>query len=100
MIAAQNLEQHPLSAAFPEMPDDEFQSLKDSVENIGIQNPIVLFEGMVIDGWHRYRAAKETRSACPAVDLGDVNPRDFVIAQNQHRRHMNQGQIALAAAGV
>ena len=40
--------QHPLSAAFPPMAPEDFQSLKDSVENIGVQNPITLFEDMVI----------------------------------------------------
>ena len=42
--------QHPLSAAFPAMSADDYRALKDSVENIGVQNPITLFEGMVIDG--------------------------------------------------
>ena len=84
--ATADLQQHPLSAAFPAMPDEEFQALKDSIESIGVQNPIVLFEGMVLDGWHRYRAAKETISQCPAVDLADdVDPKDFVIAQNERR---------------
>jgi hypothetical protein len=95
------LQQHPLSAAFPAMPDDEFLKLKDSIENIGVQNPIVLFEGQVIDGWHRYRAAAEVRIDCPVVQLAyDVDPRDFVIAQNERRRHLNQGQIALASASI
>ncbi len=53
------LAQHPLSAAFPAMDADDFQSLKDSIENIGVQNPITLYDGMVIDGWHRYTAATE-----------------------------------------
>lgn len=49
--------QHPLSAAFPAMQSDEFQALVDSIESIGVQNPITLLDGMVIDGWHRYKAA-------------------------------------------
>ena len=81
-LAPVHLQQHPLSSALPAMPDVDFQALKDSIESIGVQNPIVLFEGMVLDGWHRYRAAKETISQCPAVDLADdVDPKDFVIAQ-------------------
>lgn len=95
-----DLKQHPLSAVFPPMADADFQALKDSIENIGIQNPIVLFEGMVIDGWHRYLAAKETRSACPTVELGDVDPKDFVLAQNERRRHLSASQIADAVVRV
>lgn len=39
------------------MQSDEFQALVDSIESIGVQNPITLLDGMVIDGWHRYKAA-------------------------------------------
>lgn len=92
--------QHPLSAAFPTMSVDDYQALKDSVENIGVQNPITLFEGMVIDGWHRYSAANELDLDCPSVELGDVDPRDFVLAQNKARRHVTQAQLGLAVTAV
>lgn len=91
-----NLKQHPLSSAFPAMQDNEYQSLVDSIAEIGVQNPITIFEGMVIDGWHRYTAANQAGMACPTVDLGDVDPRDFVLAQNKARRHITQGQLGLA----
>jgi len=92
--------QHPLSAAFPAMVADDFQALKDSIENIGVQNPITLFEGMVIDGWHRYTAATELGMDCPTVELGDVDPRDFAWGQNGPRRHMTSAQLASATAAV
>lgn len=87
--------QHPLSAAFPAMTAVEFQALKDSIENIGIQNAITLYEGMVIDGWHRYTASQELGMPCPEVELGDVDPVDFVKAQNKERRHLSAGAWAL-----
>jgi hypothetical protein len=93
-------QQHPLSAAFPAIGADDFQALKDSIENIGVQNPITLFEGMVIDGWHRYTAANDLGMHCPAVELGNVDPRDFVLAQNKARRHVTQAQLALATTAV
>lgn len=93
-------QQHPLSAAFPAMQADEFQALKDSIESIGVQNPITLFEGMVIDGWHRYSAANEVGMLCPTVDLGDVDPKDFVMAQNKARRHITSAQLAMATTAV
>ena len=93
-------QQHPLSAAFPAIGADDFQALKDSIENIGVQNPITLFEGMVIDGWHRYTAANDLGMHCPAVELGNVDPRDFVLAQNKARRHVTQAQLAMATTAV
>lgn len=92
--------QHPLSAAFPAMNAEDFQALKDSIEAIGVQNPITLFDGMVIDGWNRYMAAQEVGMTCPTVELGDVDPRDFVLAQNKARRHITQAQLALATTAV
>lgn len=95
-----NLTQHPLSAAFPAMQGDEYQSLKDSIESIGVQNPITLLDGMVIDGWHRYTAAADLGVDCPTVDLGDVDPRDFVLAQNKARRNLTASQRAEAVVSV
>lgn len=92
--------QHPLSAAFPAMQADEFQALKDSIESIGVQNPITLLDGMVIDGWHRYSAAAELGMHCPTVELDDTDPKDFVMAQNKARRHITAAQLAMAATAV
>lgn len=82
------------------MSAEDFQSLKDSIMNIGVQNPITVFEGMVIDGWHRYSAATELGMDCPLVELADVDPRDFVLAQNKARRHITQAQLAMATTAV
>lgn len=93
-------QQHPLSAAFPAMQADEYQALHDSIMEIGVQNPITLLDGMVIDGWHRYTVANELDMDCPVVELGDVDPRDFVLAQNKARRHVTQAQLAMATTAV
>lgn len=93
--------QHPLSAAFPRMTPEEFQELKDSIEVLGVQNPITLHDGMVIDGWHRYTAAREVGLPCPVVNLAqDIDPRDFVMAQNKARRHVTKAQLAIATTAV
>ena len=92
------LTQHPLSAAFPAMSEDEYHALLDSITDIGVQNPITLFEGMVLDGWNRYQATQELGYDCPSVVLGDVDPRHFVLAQNSARRSLTASQRALAAA--
>ena len=94
-------EQHELSKAFPPMTDEEYQDLKDSIENIGVQQPIVIYEGKIIDGWHRYNAANDVGMPCPEVELeNDIDPRDFVIANNKARRHLTKSQIALSYTKV
>ena len=94
-------EQHPLSSAFPSMPDDDYEALRDSIESIGVQNPITLYEGMVLDGWHRYQAACELVMDCPSAELSPwIDPRDFVLAQNKTRRHITAAQLAMSATTV
>ena len=89
-------QQHPLSAAFPAMSAEDFQSLKDSITEIGVQNPVTLFEGMVIDGWHRYTAANELDLKCPDKELESwIDPVAFVRAQNKDRRHLPLSAWAL-----
>jgi hypothetical protein len=96
-----NRTQHPLSAAFPAMAAEDFQELSDSIMNLGVQNPITIFEGMVLDGWHRYTAAAEWELPCPEIELDpEIDPREFVLAQNKARRHVTRAQLALATTAV
>lgn len=91
--------QHPLSAAYPAMQANEYRALLDSITEIGVQSPITLYEGQVIDGWHRYRAATELGMECPTVELGDVDPRDFAKSQGA-RRNITASQNALAITAI
>lgn len=91
------LKQHPLSAAFPAMSADDFQALKDDVEINGQREPVMVYKGMVLDGWHRYRACMELgrepeRFTFPA----DKDPVAFVLSHNLHRRHLTSSQRAAA----
>jgi hypothetical protein len=91
------LKQHPLSAAFPAMSADDFQALKDDIEVNGQREPVMVFEGMVLDGWHRYRACcelglKPQQFTFPEGD----DPVAFVKGLNLHRRHLTASQRAAA----
>lgn len=91
-----SLQQHPLSAAFPAMSAEDFQALTDSIQAIGVQNPVTLLDGMVLDGWHRYRATNDLAMDCPSTELADwIDPLDFVRAQNKTRRHLTSSAWAL-----
>lgn len=93
--------QHPLSAAYPSMTASEFQALKDSINTIGVQTPIVIFEGQVIDGWNRCKAANELGMDCPTVDFpAETDPIDFVKAMNDARRHLTASQKAIAIVAI
>ena len=94
-------EQHELSKAFPPIPEDKVQEMRDSIEDIGVQVPIVIFEDKVIDGWHRYSIANELGMPCPEVELDDwIDPIVFVRALNGGRRHLTKGQEAISYATI
>jgi hypothetical protein len=92
-----DLKQHPLSAAFPAMSVEELTGLQLDIEEHGLTKPVVLFDGMVIDGWHRWTCCQRLRIVAKVVDLpAGVDPRRYVKSQNLHRRHLNASQRALA----
>jgi hypothetical protein len=89
--------QHPLSAAFPSMPAEDRQSLTDDIEVNGQREPIVVFEGMVIDGWHRYQACLSLGLPVDEMPLPDgEDPVAYVKSRNLHRRHLTGSQRAAA----
>ena len=92
-----SLPQHPLSAAFPAMSDDDFSALKDDIENHGQREPVIVHDGMVLDGWHRYRACVELNIKPTQFTFAEGDdPVSFVKSQNLHRRHLTGSQRAAA----
>lgn len=94
------LTQHPLSAAFPSMSQADFQALKDDIEINGQREPVIVLDGMVLDGWHRYRACIDLDLKVKQFTFGDDDPVAFVESANLHRRHMTASQRAEAVIAV
>lgn len=93
-------EQHPLSAAFPSMSPDEYAGLVADIRQHGQRDVATLYDGMVIDGWHRYRACEEIGIPCRFEDFAGSDPAAFVISRNRHRRHLSKTQRAAAVVAV
>lgn len=51
-----NLPFHPVVQLFPELEPEAFNSLVDDIRKHGLQDPIVIWNGQIVDGRHRYRA--------------------------------------------
>jgi hypothetical protein len=90
------LKQHPLSAAFPAMSAEDFAALVADVKANGQREPIMLFEGMVLDGWHRYRACDQLGVKPQHFTFSGSDPVAFVLSHNLHRRHLTPSQRAAA----
>lgn len=88
--------QHPLSAAFPSMPEADLLALAEDISKNGQHEPGVLFEGQVLDGWHRHEACKLAGVEFVAVEYTGSDPVAFVISRNAHRRHLTASQRAAA----
>jgi ParB-like nuclease domain len=89
---------HPLADIFPLMKEKEIDELASDIKEHGLREPIVLHEGMILDGRNRYHAcAKLGIELLTCQWDGNGNPLDYVISKNLHRRHLKEGQRAAIA---
>jgi protein gp37 len=95
-----DLKIHPLAHCLPDIPEDQFKALKEDISGLGVLYPIVLLDGMILDGRHRYRACQELGIECPTKVINDVSPNDLVRSMNLFRRHLNESQRAMVAAAL
>lgn len=107
---------HPLANLFPLIEGPEFEALCEDIDRNGLQTPVLIWRGAIIDGRNRYRALCETGRLPPelairvydqmidrglAKDVSDI-PADrlaaYVLSLNLHRRHLDATQRAMVAA--
>lgn len=95
-------DQHPVAVALMPggMTEEEFDALCDDVQERGILFPITLYQGKVLDGWHRYRAAHRTGTAFRTVTYEGKDPAGYVAACNVLRRKLSSLQRALVGARI
>lgn len=92
------LEAHPLADIFPLLDGAAFEELAADIAAHGLREPIVLFDGMVLDGRNRLRAC-EMAGVRPHFETytGD-DPAAYVVSLNLRRRHLSESQRAMVAA--
>jgi ParB-like chromosome segregation protein Spo0J len=89
-----NYELHPLCTLFPRMGGAEYEALKRDIATNGLSQPIIIHEGMILDGGNRYRACQEIGVEPLVAQFEGDNIVAFVLSANLHRRHMSAGQQA------
>lgn len=94
-----DLVRHELSAMFPDMHQETFARLLESVREHGAVKPVVLHDDAVLDGWHRYRAYRDVGVDFQVEDwAGEYgSPLAFVVAENLARRDLSSSQRAAIA---
>ena len=91
---------HPLCTLFPRMVSTEFQALVSDIKAHGLREPIVLHDGLILDGGNRYRACVQAGVDPAFTTFCNGNPVSFVLSANLHRRHMTSGQQAAIVASA
>jgi hypothetical protein len=88
---------HPLANTFPMIQGREFEELKADIARQGILEPIRLYQGMILDGRNRYKAATEVGHAFTIKDFiqweGSLAEAEaWVISTNFRRRQLTNAQ--------
>lgn len=89
---------HPACVLFPEMTADELRDLANDIAANGLLNPIVLLNGLILDGRNRLAACKTAGVEPRFVDWnGRGSAFEWAISQNVMRRHLTASQRAVVA---
>ena len=88
---------HELAAIFPPLPNAQLKQLAASIKEVGLLQPIVLFDDKVLDGVHRQKACAIANVEPRYETYAGDDPLGFVLAANVERRHLISAQRASVA---
>ena len=95
--------QHEYGKLMPEMSTEQYTDLKNDIAQNGIKDKIIMFEGSILEGWHRYKATCELGSPFKGFDhfRGTKSQAlSLVVSKNLMRRHMTTDQRAMVLASA
>lgn len=100
-ISNKHLLNHKIANIFPMMDGDNYLNLKNDIKTNGLREPILIYEGKIIDGRNRYKACMELGIE-PELKYYEKNGSltNFVVSMNLHRRHLTSSQRAAIAVRI
>lgn len=91
---------HDYANLFPMLDAAGQDALRADVQQHGVREPVIQFEGRILDGRNRYMAARDLGLDFPVAEF-DGTPAEalaYVLSINLHRRHLTESQRAAVAA--
>jgi pyruvate/2-oxoglutarate dehydrogenase complex dihydrolipoamide acyltransferase (E2) component len=88
------------------MLDPEYAAMKKGMKENGYdkKHPIVILDGEILDGAHRYSCAKATKQKPEFIDFAKLNftgtPFEYVMQENLRRRNLDPSQAAAIGAEI
>jgi hypothetical protein len=89
-----NYERHELSAIFGDTTAPELNQLAADIGKNGLHHPILLWQGKVLDGWHRLQACRAAGVAprFETFEGDDKAALTRVFSENARRRHLTEAK--------
>jgi ParB-like chromosome segregation protein Spo0J len=84
---------HPVAELFPPLPPEDFAALVEDIRRHGVKVPILVHNGQIIDGRHRYKACRQLGRKCPSVEWDGQDPWLEAQSRNLIRRHLRKEQV-------
>ena len=82
------------------MKDEELDALAENIRANGLCEPIILYNGQVLDGRNRKLACEGAGVVPHYVHFEGNDALAYVLSKNLIRRHLNDSQRGLIAAKV
>jgi hypothetical protein len=89
---------HPAADVFPMLTDEELDELADDIKGNGLLQPLIIKDGVLIDGRNRREACRRAGIEPRCEELNGTDPVAYILATNVNRRHLTKGQRAMAVA--
>ena len=77
--------------------DEEFEKLKESIKLEGIRDPLVVWQGILLDGHHRYKIAQEHNLEYKIVEIELPNKeavKEWIIKNQLGRRNLTEQEAS------
>lgn len=94
------MEAHELANLFPMLPEQELNGLAEDIKENGLLEPIITYEGKILDGRNRYKACQQAGIEPHTEEYKGEKPLEYVLSLNLHRRHLNESQRAMVASRI